>query len=74
MILEADDLPGCVSWWPEAAEVLAQWKQDQGDRKADGVYMAKQRKLALDYYRKNREAINAKRRATRPSRAKRKVS
>ena len=69
MTFEPDDLPLCVSWWPEAAEVISRHRRNS-HAKENGVLAAKQRKLALDYYRKNKDAINAKRRATRPSRSK----
>jgi hypothetical protein len=65
---EDDDLPRCFSWWPEAAEVIARNRRNSHHRE-DGVTAKKQRALALDYYRRNRDAINAKRRAKRAQKA-----
>lgn len=65
IIIEEDDLPGVVSWWPEAAEVVSRFKQDFSDRKVDGVRMYKQRTWSKTYYQKHQKEIDAKRKIVR---------
>lgn len=59
---DPDDLPGVVSWWPEAAEVISRQKRDFKSRFLDGRYKTQHNACSKRYYEKNKEQINAKRR------------
>lgn len=70
MTYDADDLPGAASWWDTYIDTRARDIGSLEAWKLTETYKVRQRALALAYYHKNRDSINAARRANRPSRAK----